>query len=515
MMTSATATAPAGLLRRSSTSTRMADRAHDVCDGLFRIAGVTLTVGGAATGRTSPSTPIANAGSRGASSTSASISRMPSPRRDDQRSCADLGTRSCVRGIAQLPPDFGPTDALARRLQNWIYAGNALRRGAGVRRLRRGFDDAARRRHPAARRLPAGAPHAGAQSPHLELYALFIVALALPSIGRRGARLQFAWRALQENMRSRFPARWRAPGALDALPHDRAALVPRRARERTALAGFAIPHGYDDRLRRALAFGARLSSARRLDAGAVGQRHRPLRGPAGAIRAPCSINPVRRRSAAFIDAGYYVQAVRQTTQRTAAEPSAPDLRLRPVGDGGHGHYDALSIDVWCGRHLIVDPGRYTYDGVEPSGGTGSREPRRTTRCASTASIRRCIARASRSSVCRCASSIARRRRSSTSSAARSSARIRRGSPAPRALRRQRLLARRRRARSADPHDYDLRYHLAADALGAISVSAEAVSAPGLRLLLDGPGAIVIDRVDRGGLRRQGRCADRVEASGRL
>ena len=32
----------------------------------------------------------------------------------------------------------------------------------------------------------------------------------------------------------------------------------------------------------------------------------------------------------------------------------------PLGDGGHGHYDALSIEVASGRPLVVDPGRYTY-----------------------------------------------------------------------------------------------------------------------------------------------------------
>jgi len=33
----------------------------------------------------------------------------------------------------------------------------------------------------------------------------------------------------------------------------------------------------------------------------------------------------------------------------------------PIGDGGHGHYDALTIDVAAfGRRLIVDPGRFTY-----------------------------------------------------------------------------------------------------------------------------------------------------------
>ena len=33
----------------------------------------------------------------------------------------------------------------------------------------------------------------------------------------------------------------------------------------------------------------------------------------------------------------------------------------PIGDGGHGHYDQLSIELYAdGRSLVVDPGRYTY-----------------------------------------------------------------------------------------------------------------------------------------------------------
>ena len=37
------------------------------------------------------------------------------------------------------------------------------------------------------------------------------------------------------------------------------------------------------------------------------------------------------------------------------------LDCGPLGAGGHGHYDLLSLEVSAGgRPLIVDPGRYTY-----------------------------------------------------------------------------------------------------------------------------------------------------------
>jgi Heparinase II/III-like protein len=33
----------------------------------------------------------------------------------------------------------------------------------------------------------------------------------------------------------------------------------------------------------------------------------------------------------------------------------------PLGDGGHGHYDALSVEAWDGdTPLVLDPGRFTY-----------------------------------------------------------------------------------------------------------------------------------------------------------
>ena len=33
----------------------------------------------------------------------------------------------------------------------------------------------------------------------------------------------------------------------------------------------------------------------------------------------------------------------------------------PLGDGGHGHYDHLAVELWGGgRPLVLDPGRFTY-----------------------------------------------------------------------------------------------------------------------------------------------------------
>ena len=43
------------------------------------------------------------------------------------------------------------------------------------------------------------------------------------------------------------------------------------------------------------------------------------------------------------------------------------LDAGPLGDGGHGHYDALHLEAYAyGRPLVVDPGRYTYSESGPN-----------------------------------------------------------------------------------------------------------------------------------------------------
>ena len=186
-------------------------------------------------------------------------------------------------------------------------------------------------------------------------------------------------------------------------------------------------------------------------------------------------------------------ARRQRSARASSRERYLVFDCGPLGDGGHGHYDALSIEVACGGaagrrsgplHLLRRSAEWRRwfkstaahntvyrrwprpDGLPPG------KPKQRLQV-------RLLNRASTPLVDIVGGEV-------------KSPAVQRHPPAPCAVRRQRILARHRRARGPDPHDYDLRYHLAADALGAISVSAEAVAAPGVRLLLDGPGAIVIE-----------------------
>jgi hypothetical protein len=60
----------------------------------------------------------------------------------------------------------------------------------------------------------------------------------------------------------------------------------------------------------------------------------------------------------YPDGGYFVQ-------RTGDRYLIFDCG--PLGDGGHGHYDALSLEAWAGdRPLVMDPGRYTYAEGDPN-----------------------------------------------------------------------------------------------------------------------------------------------------
>jgi hypothetical protein len=68
------------------------------------------------------------------------------------------------------------------------------------------------------------------------------------------------------------------------------------------------------------------------------------------------------RNADFPAGGYF-------TQRGGWGADDPFLIFDcgPLGDGGHGHYDLLSVEVFAGgRPLLVDPGRFTYSEQPPN-----------------------------------------------------------------------------------------------------------------------------------------------------
>jgi hypothetical protein len=72
--------------------------------------------------------------------------------------------------------------------------------------------------------------------------------------------------------------------------------------------------------------------------------------------------PSAQRNVSFPDGGYFVQRSGWGEGRTPFQQERFLIfDCGPLGDGGHGHYDALSVEIAAsGRPLVMDPGRYTY-----------------------------------------------------------------------------------------------------------------------------------------------------------
>jgi Heparinase II/III-like protein/Heparinase II/III N-terminus len=72
--------------------------------------------------------------------------------------------------------------------------------------------------------------------------------------------------------------------------------------------------------------------------------------------------PPAQRLASFPVGGYHIQRSGWGDgSRAYQDERFAMFDCGPVGDGGHGHYDQLSVELAGGGHnLAVDPGRYTY-----------------------------------------------------------------------------------------------------------------------------------------------------------
>ena len=260
--------------------------------------------------------------------------------------------------------------AWERLTASWIRAG-AAGRGRAPRSPRAGsstgstrgsgFDAAPGPRRPrCSASLAAQVAHVranlapGAQPPHARaVRAARRRARAARARPRRAARARR--RRARPQPRDRLPARRRAPRGLDALPPDRAALVRRRARERAPLRGRAPAP--------ASTSGSRAPARSRCTArGRTGRSPRsptPTRGDYG--RCSPGRRAARRRGAALRgsrgapgdrprSATRASPTAATTCSAAAGTPSARFLIFDcgPLGDGGHGHYDLLSVEAHGG-----------------------------------------------------------------------------------------------------------------------------------------------------------------------
>ncbi|NUR09029.1 MAG: hypothetical protein HOQ45_18730, partial [Nocardioidaceae bacterium] len=159
--------------------------------------------------------------------------------------------------IDQRRPDADTSDVTARRLQNWLYAWQILDRAPGFPGLHPLFE----------RRLLTSITDQLAHVRHtlspernhrtLELYALLVLPLGLPSLDPDGSGTAWAWAALQQNLLADVWA--------DGVHRERSThyhLIALRsflaARVNARRFGLIVPDAYDVRLRAACRFGMHL-----------------------------------------------------------------------------------------------------------------------------------------------------------------------------------------------------------------------------------------------------------------
>jgi hypothetical protein len=274
--------------------------------------------------------------------------------------------------IDQVEVGHDSSDVSARRLQNWLYAWRRFADAPHFDGLRPGFVERL------AGRIAADAAHLRehltAERNHrtLELYALLIVGMSLPQDDHELAT--FALDELGANLHTDV---W-ADGVHRECSTDYHCIALRSFLGGIAnarMAGLPLPDGYLERVslaldfalhiqrpdglipsfsdgdtadfRRLLAFGAELLGRDDL-------RWAATLGTAGT--APT------RRDVTFDVGGYLTARSGWGDGGTAyADERFMLMDAGPLGDGGHGHYDQLHLELYGNGHqLVVDPGRYTY-----------------------------------------------------------------------------------------------------------------------------------------------------------
>jgi hypothetical protein len=272
----------------------------------------------------------------------------------------------------QVPVGTDVADVSARRLQNWLYAWRrfadaptftGLRPGLAERIAQRIVDDAEHLRHNLTR-------HRNHRT--LELYALLIVGLSLPDNDPGLART--ALTLLGDNLLTDV---W-TDGVHRECSTDYHCIVLRSflgALANARAVDLELPDGYIDRVSLALDFALHIQRPdgltpsfsdgdivdfrRLLALGAELLDRDDLRWVATGGEAG---TPPTRVDATFPVGGYLSARSGWGDASTAyGDERFLLMDAGPIGDGGHGHYDQLSIELYAqGRSLVVDPGRYTY-----------------------------------------------------------------------------------------------------------------------------------------------------------
>jgi uncharacterized heparinase superfamily protein len=269
-----------------------------------------------------------------------------------ERRFLDAWERLAASFVLQVPPDHDPSDVTARRILNWIYAWQRLPEVSDcvARALVENLREQARH---VRQNLTPERNHRT-----LELYALLVAGLALPDL--EPGLVELAVAELHRNLLRDF-----GPDGVHRERSTHYHMIALRsfagARENCRRYGVEPPAGFDERLSLACDFARHMQ---RPDGTIPALSDSDSGDYAGLLELAARVleRPELRRPpegpASYPDGGYFIQR-------------AGDRYLifdcGPLGDGGHGHYDALSIEAWAGDHaLVLDPGRFTYAEGDPN-----------------------------------------------------------------------------------------------------------------------------------------------------
>jgi Heparinase II/III-like protein/Heparinase II/III N-terminus len=271
--------------------------------------------------------------------------------------------------IDQVPHDHDVADVTARRLVNWLYAWQSFAAATAYDGLAEGLEEALRASIADQTRHVRANLHPARNHRTLELYALLMVGLALPELAGDGLAEE-ALADLHRNLRADF-----RPDGVHCEASTHYHVIALRsfvgALANAQRFGLALPSGFAERVERACAFALHCT---RPDGGlpalsdADGGRYEELLALAGEVLERDDLRwvatdgregtPPAETLVSFPDGGYWIQ--RSGWEDPARERFAI-FDCGPLGDGGHGHYDLLSVELaGRGRALVTDPGRFTY-----------------------------------------------------------------------------------------------------------------------------------------------------------
>jgi hypothetical protein len=276
--------------------------------------------------------------------------------------------------IRQVAVDYDSSDVAGRRIQNWIYAWDMFASSPRFAGFAEGFDEqlfislTAQVKH-LRRHLTPERNHRT-----LELYALFVAALSLPELDASGSLLFFAATELHRNLLTDI----RPDGVHRENSTHYHMLVLRSLLGACVNAhrfGLELPEGFDTYVERACEFAMHCQRPDgfipALSDSDTGSYADLLELAADLFARPDFLYVAtkgtrgvapRQRNISFPDGGYFIQRSDWGDDGLQYE----DARFlifdcAPLGDGGHGHYDLLNVEIAsAGRPLIIDPGRYTY-----------------------------------------------------------------------------------------------------------------------------------------------------------